>query len=511
MEQLKELVVGGTQQSGAELTRDMARCVAGLLAMHCAAGDRIAILLRNCREQLVATLAAQHLGAYAVQMNWHSQTPELHYMLDDCGAHILVGHADLLPRLDPARLGQMSLVAVTPNDELKAAYGIDERQAGVPEGAQDWTSWLLRHEPAMASPAPMVESIIYTSGTTGKPKGVRRYAATPEQVQSTEAMRLQMTGIDATARVLVPAPIYHSAPLMFAMRAVRKAQALVLPARFDPLAFLRDVERYRISHAYLVPTMFVRLLALPEADKRRHDLSSLRFVLHAGSPCSLTIKRAMIDWWGPVINEYYGSTEAGPSTFCTSADSLSHPGTIGRPVVGAHIEIHDDQGRPLPVGEVGELCVRNDGYADFTYLNRDDERALLQRGDLLTSGDIGYRDADGYYYMADRKRDLVISGGVNIYPAEIEAAIMELPQVADCAVFGIPDEEFGEALAALIQTLPGHVVDVEQVAARLRQRLAAFKVPRLIEQRQHLPRDESGKIRKRLLSDPYWSSAGRRI
>ncbi|MGE0798954.1 MAG: AMP-binding protein [Lautropia sp.] len=511
MEQLKELVIGGSDEASRSLADDVARCVSGLLAEGCKAGDRIAVLMRNCREQLVVTLAAQHLGAYPVQMNWHSQAPELHYVLADCGACLLAAHTDLLTILDARQIAQLSVISVAPNAELADAYRIPPEKQQVKRDSREWQQWLAPHEPSRTPPSPAVESIIYTSGTTGNPKGVRRFASTPQQVLLTEKTRRQMTGIDAGARVMVPAPLYHTAPHMFALRAVRKAEALVVPARFDAVKFLRDIERYRITHVYAVPTIFVRLLALPERERKRYDLSSLQFALHAGGPCAPAIKRAMIDWWGPVINEYYGSTEAGPSTFCTSVDALEHPGTIGRPLEGVRIEVHDDDGRPLPAGEVGELLVRNDGYADFTYLNRDADRAALQRGGLMATGDMGYFDAEGYYFLCDRKRDLVISGGANIYPAEIEAATLELPQAADCVVFGIPDEEFGEALAALVELHPGQNLEAEQVKAHLKKRLAAFKVPRLVEIRDRLPRDESGKIRKRLLREPFWKDAGRRI
>jgi long-chain acyl-CoA synthetase len=511
MQQLKELIVGGKTEPGSTLAVDVARCVSCLLEQGCAAGDRVAVLMRNCREQLVVTLAAQHIGAYPVQMNWHSEAPELHYVLADCGARILVAHTDLLVRLDRERLRELTVVAVPPNEDLLRAYRIPSEKAQSVPGDIAWDSWIARQQPATMPPKPGVESIIYTSGTTGNPKGVRRFAATAEQAALTEQMRLRMTGIDQGARVLVPAPIYHTAPHMFALRAVRKADVLVLPSRFEASEFLATIERLGITHVYVVPTIFVRLLALPEQERRKYDLSSLRFALHAGAPCAPAVKLAMINWWGPIINEYYGSTEAGPSTFCTSEDSLAHPGTVGRAMPGVTLRAHDEEGRPLPVGEAGELYVRNDNYPDFTYLNREAERSQLQRGDLMATGDVGFCDAEGYWFICDRKRDLVISGGVNIYPAEIEAALLELSDVADCAVFGIPDEEFGEALAALVQPQPGKSVDKDRLVAHLRGRLATFKVPRLIEERTQLPRDEAGKIRKRMLRDEFWTQAGRRI
>ncbi len=217
------------------------------------------------------------------------------------------------------------------------------------------------------------------------------------------------------------------------------------------------------------------------------------------------------DWWGPIIHEYYGSTETGPITFVRGEEWLERPGTVGRAVEGVQIEVRDEAGRALGPGQIGELFVRNDGYADFTYLNQHEARAALERDGLIMSGDLGYRDDSGSYFLCDRKRDLVISGGVNIYPAEIEAVLLAMPGVADCAVFGIPDEEFGEALAAIVQPQAGQAISPDDVRKFLASSIAGFKQPRLVEVRADLPREESGKIKKRLLREPFWQGAGRSI
>lgn len=510
MEQLKKLVVGGRECNGQELLAEVLRCAGGLAKLGCKRGDTVAMLMRNSREQLVATLATQYLGAYPVQMNWHSQTPELAYVLRDCGARILFVHRDLAAQVGGDLLQDLSVVAIDPDVELRSVYRLAESYP-LPAGAWDWNVWLIESDMISSPPVAAVESIIYTSGTTGHPKGVRRFEATPQQREMTETMRSQVFGIGPDSRVLVAAPIYHTAPHLFSLRAVRIADTLVLRPRFEPEGFLADIERFGITHVYVVPTIFVRLLALPQEIRNRNNLSSLRFVLHAGGPCAPHLKKAMIDWLGPIIHEYYGSTEAGPATFCDSEDSLRHPGTVGRAAPGVHIDIQDEHGQSLGIGEIGEVCTRNDGYADFTYLHRDEDRRQLQRGEYLSSGDLGYLDEKGYLYLCDRKRDLVISGGVNIYPAEIEAVILELQGVADCVVFGIPDAEFGESLAALIEPLEANVLTTDDVITHLTERLAAFKVPRVIEIRHSLPRDESGKIKKRVLREPYWQDAGRKI
>ena len=261
----------------------------------------------------------------------------------------------------------------------------------------------------------------------------------------------------------------------------------------------------------MVPTMFVRLLKLPEAVRRKYDVSSLRHVVHAAAPCPAEIKQAMIDWWGPVIYEFYGSTESGPVTFVSAAEALKKPGTIGRVAPGAEIKILDDAGRELPQGEVGEVYARITAYPDFTYHNLPERRLEIEREGLITSGDVGYFDEDGYLFLCDRKRDMVISGGVNIYPAEIEAALHAVPGVHDCAVFGIPDEEFGEALMAVVEPQPGARLDIAAIRAQLKTSLADYKVPKHVEIQANLPREDSGKIFKRRLRDPHWERAGRRI
>ncbi len=261
----------------------------------------------------------------------------------------------------------------------------------------------------------------------------------------------------------------------------------------------------------MVPTMFVRLMKLPEAVRSKYDVSSLRHVVHAAAPCPADVKRAMIEWWGPVIHEYYGSTEAGAITFATSNDALRRPGTVGKVLDGVELRFLGEDGAPLLQGEIGEIYSRNADNPDFTYHNKPEKRAEIERDGFVTSGDVGYIDEDGYVFICDRKRDMVISGGVNIYPAEIEAALHAVPGVHDCAVFGIPDDEFGEALMAMVEPETGVTLDVADIRAQLKTALADYKVPKHVEILQNLPREDSGKIFKRRLRDPYWERAGRRI
>jgi long-chain acyl-CoA synthetase len=261
----------------------------------------------------------------------------------------------------------------------------------------------------------------------------------------------------------------------------------------------------------MVPTMFVRLLKLPDETRQKYDLSSLEFVVHAAAPCPPAIKRQMIEWWGPVINEYYGATEMGAVVFHTSEEALRRPGTVGRPVKGGTVRIYDDQGRQLGPNQIGEVYLRIEGFPDFTYNGLDQQRREIERDGLVTAGDVGYLDEDGYLFLCDRKRDMVISGGVNIYPAEIEAVLISMPGVHDVAVFGIPDDEYGESLCAYIEPDQDSDLSADQVRRFMSGKLADYKAPRVIEFRRDLPREDSGKIFKRKLRDPHWERAGRRI
>jgi long-chain acyl-CoA synthetase len=298
---------------------------------------------------------------------------------------------------------------------------------------------------------------------------------------------------------------------MYATQVLLNGALLVLEPRFDAESTLALIEQHRLTTLYLVPTMFVRLLNLPEATRRRYDVSSVRFVTSMGSPCSPETKRRMIEWWGPVITESYASSEAGVSTFITSEEWLKRPGSAGRMLGEGTLKILDDEGRELPPGKIGAIYVRQPAYPDFTYINNPAAREKLERDGLWSVGDMGYLDEEGYLYVADRKSDMVISGGVNIYPAEIEAMLITMPGVADCAVFGIPDAEFGEAIAAAVQKQDGFQFNASDVQRFLRDRIANYKVPRIVAFHETLPREDSGKIFKRHLKEPYWKDAGRKI
>lgn len=285
---------------------------------------------------------------------------------------------------------------------------------------------------------------------------------------------------------------------------------MILQPRFDATELLRLIESRRVTHIHMVPVMFHRV-CLPEDGRKSHDVSSLLFVVHAPRRALLRSKRSMIEWWGLVIHEYYGGTETGIVTSCTPEQWLEHPGTVGRPVTEAVVRVIDSKGRDRPAGVPGEIVCRISGMADFTYHADPEKRREVDHNGLIGLDDVGYFDPGGFLYLCDRSRDMVISGGVDIYPAEIEAELVCMPGVEDCAVFGIPDAEFGEAVCAVIRPRETAALAAEQVRDFLTRRLASYKLPRCIEFRNELPREDSGKIFKRKLREPYWENAGRRI
>src|ERR1700754_1552200 len=467
--------------------------------------------MRNDIAFIEAAYAAMRLGAYAVPINWHFKPEEINYILEDSGTSVLIGHADMLHTLRGVIPARVTVLSVPTPPEIIEHYRIDTDLLAPPDFAIDLESWIARQAPYDGPAVPQPQNMIYTSGTTGHPKGVRRTAPTPEQTRASERMRALIYGLKPGVRALLPGPLYHSAPNSFGLRTGRLGGALVLMPRFEPEEILRLIEAEKIETMFMVPTMFIRLMKLPEAVRRKYDMSSLRHIIHAAAPCPPDVKRAMIEWWGPVIHEFYGSTESGAVTFANSGDALKKPGTVGKISPGAELRFVGDDGRVLPQGEIGEIYSRIAANPDFTYHNKPEKRAEIEHEGFITSGDVGYIDAEGYVFICDRKRHMVISGGVNISPAEIESVLHAMPGVHDCAVFGVPDTEFGEALMAVVEPLPGARLDVADIRSRLRTSLADYKVPKHIEIGKNLPREDSGKIFKRRLRDPYWEQAGRRI
>jgi len=508
---LSELISGARRRTLEDAAVRAARAATGLEALGIGRLDAVALMLRNDFPFFEASMAAGMLGAYPVPVNWHYTGDEAGYVIRDCGARALVIHADLLDRVAADIPADVQVLVVETPEEIRSAYGLAPEAGRAPDGVTAWDDWLTGFEPLPPRDVAAPGTMIYTSGTTGRPKGVRRTPPTPEQLEAFTTVLLQVFGLVPGCTTVMTGPMYHSAPNAYGMAAANLGCRTILQPRFDPEELLQLVETHRVSHLHMVPTMFVRLLKLPEAVKARYDLSSLEFVVHAAAPCPPDVKRRMIEWWGPVINEYYGATETSAVVFCNSEEWLAHPGTVGRPLPHAEVRILGDDGAFLPPGETGEIAARLKTLADFTYHGDDAKRADADRAGLVAPGDVGYFDDDGFLYISDRKKDMVISGGVNIYPAEIEAVLIDMPGVHDCGVFGIPDEEFGESLCAVVQPEAGVELDASDVRSWLRERVAGYKVPRVVEFHAELPREDSGKIFKRKLREPYWQNAGRQV
>jgi long-chain acyl-CoA synthetase len=466
------------------------RAASGLESLGVRQGDAVCIMLHNHPAFIEAMFAARVLGAYYCPINWHYKAEEAGWMLRDSGAKVLVTDAALRSQIEAGIAADLPVIT-------------------------SWSEWCARFPVWNGEARAPGLMMPYTSGTTGRAKGVRRIPPPPHEAEAAAALAREgfarVLGIEAGMRALLPAPLYHSAPSGYALQSMLWGELVVLEERFDAERALALIERHRLTHAYLVPTMYVRLLRLPEAARRKYDLSSMRFVASTGSPCPAEVKRAMIEWWGPVFQESYAASELGYVTSISSQEALRKPGSAGRATGRATIRILDEEGRELPRGKVGLIYGRQPAFPDFTYNNNPEARKAIERDGLWSLGDMGFLDEDGYLYVCDRASDMVISGGVNIYPAEIEAALVLMPGVRDCAVFGIPDEEFGEALAAAVQAEPGVSLQPEEVRRYLTDRIAGYKVPRVVTLHDELPREESGKIFKRRLRAPYWEKAGRRI
>lgn len=512
-----KIISGARVAENAALQERAARAASGFRSLGIGPGDVVAVYLRNDFPFMEASAAAGLVGAYSTPVNWHNSPDEARYIFENSGAKAIVIHADLYRGIDKAIPGEVPVFVVETPPEIVSAYGLSSADAKLPDSATSWDEWLAQFPPIEAGPAEAPGSMIYTSGTTGHPKGVRRSPPTPEQAVAWASIIGKVMGFNPAYGepqemvTVITGPMYHSAPNAYGLYAFRVGANIILQPRFDPEELLQMIERHKVTHLHMVPTMFVRLLKLPDEVKKKYDLSSLRFVVHAAAPCPVHVKQAMIEWWGPVINEYYGGTETGAVVFCNSEEYLAHPGTVGKAIDNAKVLVIDEHGNELARGATGEIVCRTSTIPDFTYHGDDEKRRKSEKAGLIALGDVGYLDEDGFLYLCDRAKDMVISGGVNIYPAEIEAELHKMPGVGDCAVFGIPDEEFGESLCAVVQPQPGATLKETDVRSFLRERVAGYKVPKKVEFRSDLPREDSGKIFKRKLREPYWEAAGRRI
>jgi long-chain acyl-CoA synthetase len=500
-----------------ELDLRAKRVATGLNSLGIGAGDTVALYMRNDIAFFEASGGAGLLGAYPVAVNWHYTEDEARYLFSNSEARAIVIHADLLGPLRSAIPDGIAVLVVPTPPEVREAYGVSPEQGVVPAGMIEWNSWVDSFEPWTEEPSEPPVTIIYTSGTTGRPKGVRRSPPTPEQAATQRSMFMRGFGFatnpgdPADIVTVLTGPMYHSAPVSYSATVARLGGTVILQPRFDAEGLLKLIQERKVTHLHMVPIMFNRLLKLPQAVRDKYDVSSLLYVVHAAAPCPPQVKRQMIDWWGPVINEYYGTTEISMVAYCTTEQWLAHPGSVGKPFPESVVKVVGDDGRDLAPREVGEVLAKTPGITDFTYQGDDAKRRESEKLGLIAPGDIGYFDEDGFLYLCDRSKDMIISGGVNIYPAEIEAELHKMPGVTDCAVFGVPDEEWGEAVHAVVQPQPGVDLTEGEVRAFLRERVAGYKVPKRVDFAADLPREDSGKIFKRKLREPFWAGMERSI
>jgi long-chain acyl-CoA synthetase len=489
------LVMGGSGLAWTfgELQRRIDEAAEMLAALGLRFGDHIAVLFANEPELFPVVWAAQRTGLYYTPVNWHLTPDEAAYIVADCGATVLfasAAHRELTERISAAVPAVMPVITGAEPAAADAAADVANRTGG--EGLpQRWEGF------------PM----FYSSGTTGRPKGIARPPVrTPLGTSGPiDALMRRLYGLGPDSVYLSTGPLYHAAPLGWSTATQRAGGTVVVMERFDALRTLELIERHRVTHLQLVPTMMQRLLRLPDRDRNGHDLSSLRTVVHAAAPCPVDLKRQFIDWFGPIVWEYYAGSEGNGYFAIDAAGWLAHPGSVGRAMYGTP-HVLDDDGLELPAGEIGTVWF--EGTAAFAYHNDPEKTAgAFNDSGWSTLGDVGHLDPDGYLYLSDRRVDLIIAGGVNIYPQEIENVLTAHPAVYDAAVVGVPDEEMGQRVVAVVQAEPGADFDLtERLFAHCRAHLAGFKCPREIVLADTLPRLPSGKLLRRRVRD--WLADG---
>jgi long-chain acyl-CoA synthetase len=487
-----------------ELLAACNQVVHGLRALGLQPGDAVAMLLPNSVEVFELYLAISQAGFYLIPINWHLVGPEIAYIVDDCEAKVFVAHARFAEHAEAAadEIGFPAEGRFAVGGEIPGFRSYDDIKDGQsPDTPADRQMGLVMN---------------YTSGTTGRPKGVRRNlpGVEPEAGGRGFGGMLTMFGLqpfDDNVHI-VGSPLYHTAVLVFAGSAIHTGHTVVVMDKWTPEQMLYLIDRYKVTNTHMVPTQFVRLLGLPEEVRAKYDVSSLRHMVHAAAPCPPDVKRQMIEWWGPVIDEYYAASEGG-GTLVYAKDWLEHPGTVGRAWPGAEIVILDDDGNELPANQIGTVYMHMPA-GSFEYYKDKEKTEKSRKGRFFTVGDVGFLDDDGWLFLSDRKTDMIISGGANIYPAEIESELIMHPKVADVAVFGIPHDDWGEEVKAVVEPVEGVEPGPELEAEILEwasTRLAKYKTPRTIDFTDELPRDPNGKLYKRKLRDPYWEGRERAI
>ena len=465
--------------------------------------DHVAFFFENNLRMLECEGGAERSGLYYTCINSYLSPDEVAYIINDSESRVVVTSK-------AKREVAMQLPALCPKVERWLMADIDG-----PDGPYESLAEAMAQHPAEhIADEQLGAAMLYSSGTTGQPKGILRPLPEADPAQPLAIMEFVrfMYRFREGLTYLSPAPLYHSAPQASVSAAMRFGGTSVIMEKFDPAQFLDLIAEHRVTHSQMVPTMFSRLLKLPEDVRKAADLSSLECIIHAAAPCPVPVKQQMIEWFGPIIVEYYGATEANGFTYCTSEEWLEHPGTVGKPILG-ELLILDEDGNPCPTGTSGTVWFK--GATAFEYYNAP-EKTKENRldDDTSTVGDVGYVDEDGYLYLTDRKTYMIISGGVNIYPQETENLLITHPKVMDAAVFGVPNEDLGEEVKAVVQVIDGVETGPElerELIAFCREHLAHFKAPRTVDFEAELPRLPTGKLYKRILRDRYWEGHASKI
>ena len=468
--------------------------------------DHFSIMMENNDRYLEACAAGERTGLYYTCINSYLTADELAYILDNSESQILI--------TSMLKLG-VAIDAVAQSNKVRKVLVVDAGANQLPEGFEDYATACQSFPVTPIDNERLGTAMLYSSGTTGRPKGIIR--PLPEQPPA-EALPIfdflgQLWHYREDMVYLSPAPLYHSAPQAAVNLTIRQGGTVIIMERFDPEAYLSLIEQYTATHSQLVPTMFSRMLKLPEAVRRSYDLSSLEIAVHAAAPCPVMVKQQMIEWWGPIIHEYYGATEGLGFSACNTEEWLAHPGTVGKIVLG-ELSVLDDEMQPLPQGSPGTLWFKT--ATEFEYHNDAEKtaEATSPDGEMTTVGDVGYLDEDGFLFLTDRKTFMIISGGVNIYPQESEDLLIAHPKVADAAVFGVPNVDLGEEVKAVIQVVPGTAEEeslTQELLDYLAEHLSRQKIPRSIDYIAEMPRLPTGKLYKRLLRDQYWGEGQSRI
>ena len=488
------IVAAAGNRTWKELDDRTNQLVRAMRARGIEAGQSIALVCSNRPEFAETYLAAARNGLRLTPINWHLGAEEIAYIVNDCDAAVFVADERFAQTCaDAAKL--------CPNLKVRLAVG------GEIDGFESFDAALKDESPETIENEGFGQTMLYTSGTTGRPKGVYRKRPAPRRAQN-EAVRVHAEG----DLHLCTGPLYHAAPLAFSLGLPYLwGVGVVIMDGWDPEETLRLVEEHKITHIHMVPIMFHRLLSLPEDVRKKYDLSTLKRIGHGAAPCPVHVKKAMIDWVGPIIWEYYAATE-GSGTSVESDEWLTRPGTVGK-IPEGHVEIRDDDGKPVEIGEIGTIFLKAPEEAEsrFQYYKDNDKTSKAYAGDYFTLGDMGYVDEDGYLFLTDRSADLIISGGVNIYPAEIDAVMLKHPAVRDSCTIGIANEEWGEEVKTVIELKDG-ISPSDELAAELiayaRENLARFKCPKTIDFDDDLPRHETGKLYRRLVRERYRQKAG---